>query len=285
VGSAGSQKAERGVDNLMKWRQQHIHREHRLEEFRDLTLIDRQFYEEGVTLLAGVDEAGRGPLAGPVTAAAVVFPPGCFVPGINDSKKLTPQRRERLYEEILVRTLAVGVGWADPAEIDELNILEASKLAMVRALSRLSVKPEMTLIDAVKLDTCAHEQRSLIKGDARSHAIAAASIVAKVERDRLMLRYEEEYPGYGFARHKGYPTRQHYEAIERLGLTSIHRRSFVSNDLFLTSVRRSTTFERLCEEIRAKRLVWTDAVARQWERLLPRVELAELSAFAHALRG
>lgn len=265
----------------MERRQQHIKPAHKSAV--DLMLLDRQFYEQGVNLLAGVDEAGRGPLAGPVTAAAVVFPKGCFVDGINDSKKLTPLQRERLYEAIMSCALAVSVGWADPAEIDELNILQASKLAMRRALVGLGVIPELTLIDAVKLDGWPYPQRSFIKGDALSHCIGAASIVAKVERDRLMAIYEQEFPGYGFARHKGYPTRQHYEAIASLGLTTIHRRSFVAEDLFLACARKSRTFERLREDILAQRIRWTELQAAEWNRILPRAEIEELNALARAV--
>jgi ribonuclease HII len=246
----------------------------------DITALDRSFFASGVKLLAGVDEAGRGPLAGPVCAAAVIFPPNTFVEGVNDSKKLTPHRREQLYEQIKGVALTWAVGWADPGEIDTHNILQATKLAMLRALATLQPRPDLVVIDCVKLEAWHYPQQSFVKGDARSHAIAAASILAKVERDRLMTRYEEEFPGYGFAQHKGYPTRQHFEAIERMGLTTIHRRSFVGEDFFRTRVRHSQSFMRLLDLLAAEPLSWHSADVQAKLAILPEVERSELAQVA-----
>jgi len=242
--------------------------------------LDRSFFEQGIMRLAGVDEAGRGPLAGPVCAAAVVFPPDVFIEGVNDSKKLTPRQREKLFAQITAQALGFGIGWADPGEIDELNILRATKLAMRRALDQLRVQPELVLFDAVTLEDYPEPQKAFVKGDARSHAIAAASILAKVARDRLMVRYESEFPGYGFARHKGYPTRQHVEAVTALGLTTIHRRTFTGADLFLHGMRHSRSYERWA----AKILSGTDAgalsVIEREATFLPAVEFEELRRLA-----
>jgi ribonuclease HII len=182
--------------------------------------------ERGYRLIAGIDEAGRGPLAGPVVASAVILPPDFNATGVDDSKKLTPRKRALLYDGIFSSALAVGVGVVDEAQIDEINILQASLLAMDRAVARLSLRPDYLLIDGtfpIKTDL---PQELLAKGDARSVSIAAASIVAKVTRDRLMEAYHEAYPQYGFLRHKGYPTRDHREALRELGACPIHRRSF-----------------------------------------------------------
>jgi len=182
--------------------------------------------ELGYRLIAGIDEAGRGPLAGPVVASAVILPPDFNGAGVDDSKKLTARKRALLYDEIFNRALAVGVGVVDVTQIDEINILQASLLAMERAVARLSPWPDYLLIDGtfpIKTDL---PQELLAKGDARSVSIASASIVAKVTRDRLMETYHDAYPQYGFLQHKGYPTRDHREAIRALGACPIHRRSF-----------------------------------------------------------
>lgn len=177
-------------------------------------------------VFAGIDEAGRGPLAGPVVAACVVMKPeGERIPFIDDSKKLSETRREKLYDDILRETLFAGVGQASAREIDEINILQATRLAMRRAAQGAPVS--LFYIDAVKNVGLAGEERALIHGDALSYAIAAASVIAKVTRDRLLRAMEEEYPGYGFARHKGYGTAAHMEAIRRLGMCPEHRRSFL----------------------------------------------------------
>ncbi|MCX7624993.1 MAG: ribonuclease HII [Candidatus Sumerlaeaceae bacterium] len=246
----------------------------------DITAIDRGLFAAGIRTLGGVDEAGRGPLAGPVCAAAVVFAANVFVEGVHDSKRLSARQREALYHRITASALSWSVGWADPSEIDELNILRATKLAMLRALEGLSVRPELTLIDCIQLSEWKHPQQSLIKGDARSHAIAAASIIAKVERDRLMAYYDQEYPGYGFAHHKGYPTPQHAAALSRLGLTTIHRRSFVGEDLFRVGLRKSNSFREIAELMRTNAVKWSSPGIQERIRKLPMCEVLELSLLA-----
>jgi ribonuclease HII len=180
----------------------------------------------GYRLIAGIDEAGRGPLAGPVVASAVILPPDYHAAGIDDSKKLTPRRRALLYDEIFSIATGVGVGIVDEARIDEINILRASLLAMEMAVIRLPLRPDYLLIDGTFRINADLPQELLPKGDARSVSIAAASIIAKVTRDRIMEAYHDAYPRYGFYRHKGYPTRDHREAIQALGACPIHRRSF-----------------------------------------------------------
>jgi ribonuclease HII len=175
---------------------------------------------------AGVDEAGRGPLAGPVVAAAVIFPPGYSHPGIRDSKKLSPRQRERLYPVITADAVAFGIALATPGEIDTLNILRASLLAMRRAVEALLLPADFLFIDGNQPVPCDVPQETLVGGDDRCVSIAAASILAKVSRDRMMVEYDLLYPGYGLSWHKGYPTREHLEAIRRLGPSPIHRRTF-----------------------------------------------------------
>ncbi len=183
--------------------------------------------------VAGIDEAGRGPLAGPVVAAAVVFGPGTYIPGVDDSKKLTPRARAGLLDVIVKNALAVGIGSADSTEIDDINILNAAFLAMDRAVGALGLRPGHLLIDGNLFRpgaaTAGIPFSTLVGGDGRCFSIAAASIVAKVTRDRLMEEFDRTYPGYGFARHKGYGTIDHRAAIERLGFSPIHRRSFHSS--------------------------------------------------------
>ena len=181
------------------------------------------------SLICGIDEAGRGPLAGPVVAGAVILPKDCEILYLNDSKKLSPAKREALYEEIMEKAEAVGVGMASPARIDEINILQATYEAMREAVDNLGVTPELLLNDAVTIPDVSIPQVPIIKGDAKSVSIAAASIIAKVTRDRLMVQYDKILPGYGFARHKGYGSKDHIEAIRRLGPTPIHRRTFIKN--------------------------------------------------------
>ena len=193
---------------------------------RGLYGFEREAWRQGVQRIAGVDEVGRGPLAGPVVAAAVVLDPGRRIPGLRDSKLLTESQRERLAEEIWAHALAVGLGEADAATIDKINILEATRLAMRRALSGLENPPELVLIDAVRLPALDSPQRAIVKGDRRCASIAAASIVAKVHRDRLMTEWDRHYPRYGFAEHKGYATAGHQAALRRYGPCPLHRRSF-----------------------------------------------------------
>jgi len=189
--------------------------------------FEAQAWRTGLTRVAGVDEAGRGPLAGPVVAAAVVIAPDRRVRGLADSKVLSPERREELYALIQHRAVAVGVGIVDHLTIDRVNILEATRLAMGQALAALAVVPELIITDFVSLRACPCPQRNLVDGDARCATVAAASIVAKVTRDRLMRELDTEFPAYGFARHKGYATAEHIAAIDRHGLCPLHRRSFV----------------------------------------------------------
>ncbi|MGH8279116.1 MAG: ribonuclease HII [Gammaproteobacteria bacterium] len=178
------------------------------------------------TLLAGVDEAGRGPLAGPVTAAAVILDPAQRIRGLRDSKQLSAAQRERLAAEICTRAMAWAIGWADCAEIDRMNILQASLLAMQRAVRALALAPARVLVDGNRVPVLAYQTEAIIRGDATVAAISAASILAKVERDALMRRFDRVFPGYGFAVHKGYPTVAHLAALAAYGACPIHRRSF-----------------------------------------------------------
>lgn len=204
-----------------------VHRARRREqEKKDLLFFERQYWERNILSVAGVDEAGRGPLAGPVVAAAVVFKPNVCIPFVDDSKKLSEQRREELYHAICREAVAVGVGTVSHEVIDRINILQASMLAMHKAIDQLSVQPAQLLVDG---NFFRHERipvENVVKGDALSHCIAAASIIAKVTRDSLMREYDVEYPHYGFAKHKGYGTREHVAAIHRYGLSAIHRKTF-----------------------------------------------------------
>ncbi|HEV8614076.1 MAG TPA: ribonuclease HII [Methylomirabilota bacterium] len=188
--------------------------------------FEAQAWRTGLTLVAGLDEAGRGPLAGPVVAAAVVIAPGRRIRGLRDSKLLTPEQREALFTLIQAHAVSVGVGIVDHVTIDRINILESTKLAMAHALARLAVAPELVITDFVVLPSLACPQRNLVDGDARCATVAAASIVAKVTRDRLMLEADKEFPEYGFARHKGYATADHLAALDRHGPCALHRRTF-----------------------------------------------------------
>lgn len=190
---------------------------------------ENQLYAEGVELIAGIDEVGRGPLAGPVVTAAVILPKNLLIPGVNDSKKLSEKKRVFLFDEIKRQAIAIGIGIVDEDTIDRINILNATKLAMRQAVEDLSIKAEYLLLDAVKLDNMSIKQMSLIKGDMLSQSIAAASIIAKVTRDAMMVEWDKTYPAYGFARNKGYGTREHVEAIKEKGLCPLHRRSFTKN--------------------------------------------------------
>lgn len=189
--------------------------------------LESALWRRGLPRIAGVDEAGRGCLAGPVVAAAVVLAPDAHIDGLDDSKKLTPAARETLFEAIIADALAVGIGQGSPAEIDELNILHASLEAMRRAVRNLALAPDYLLIDGNRpIADAPWPQETVVKGDARSLSIAAASIVAKVTRDRLMVRLHDDYPEYGWAGHKGYPTASHYAALRTHGPSPHHRRSF-----------------------------------------------------------
>lgn len=192
----------------------------------DIYRYDESFRLEGIRTIAGVDEAGRGPVAGPVVAAAVVLPPGASIRGLRDSKKIPEAKRKAVYHEVLRLASHVGVGLAGVEAIDRFNILEASKMAMLAAVEDLSMTPDLLLIDAVELPSLKIKQHSPIKGDDKSACIAAASVVAKVVRDCLMLRYHCLYPGFGFDRHKGYATRDHLDRLRAMGPCPIHRSSF-----------------------------------------------------------
>ncbi len=192
----------------------------------DMLYFERCAREAGSVRIAGLDEAGRGPLAGPVVAAAVVLPDGLLIPGVTDSKKLTEQQRERLFDEIIAAAVAYGIGTADERTIDEVNILQATFIAMERALQAIVPPPDLLLLDAVTLPRTRLLQKAIIKGDARSHSIAAASILAKVTRDRIMQELHERYPYYNFQKHKGYGTKEHLELIRKYGPCEAHRRSF-----------------------------------------------------------
>lgn len=193
--------------------------------------IENEYREKGFNIICGVDEAGRGPLAGPVYAAAVILPSDCVIEGLNDSKKLTEKKREALFDEIKEKALDYGIASADEKEIDEINILNATFLAMKRAINSLSVKPDLALIDGNQKPHTDIEEVTVIKGDAKSMSIAAASVLAKVSRDRFMLEMAEKYPQYEFARHKGYGTKLHYEKIAQYGVCDIHRRTFLKKIL------------------------------------------------------
>ena len=187
---------------------------------------EAQAWRAGLTRIAGLDEAGRGPLAGPVVAAAVILAPDRRVRKLCDSKLLTPERREALFHVITTHAVGVGVGIVDHATIDRVNILQATRLAMLEALRRLAVAPDLVITDFVKLPGLTCPQRNLVDGDARCATVAAASIIAKVTRDRLMVEADRQFPAYGFARHKGYATAEHLAALDRLGPCPLHRRTF-----------------------------------------------------------
>ena len=201
----------------------------RQEEPMDLWVYEREAFDAGIKLVCGVDEAGRGPLAGPVCAAAVILPPGLEIPGLNDSKKLTDKKRRELYDIMIEQAVSYGIAFASEQEIDEINILQATYEAMRQAIEKLNPQPAVLLNDAVRIPQVAIQQVPIIKGDAKSVSIAAASIVAKVTRDRMMEQYEEVFPGYGFARNKGYGSKEHIEALQTMGPTAIHRRSFIGH--------------------------------------------------------
>lgn len=192
----------------------------------DTLAFEKAAYRTGFTLVAGIDEAGRGPLAGPVMAAAVILPVGLSISGVDDSKKLTPGKREKLFETIMSQALAVGIGIITPAEIDRINILQATRRAMLAAVQQLSHQPDHLLIDGISSIESLIPQKTIKKGDSLSLSIAAASIIAKVTRDRFMIEMDAKYPGYGFSGHKGYGSAAHLDAIRRLGPSPIHRLTF-----------------------------------------------------------
>ena len=195
------------------------------ERLEGMLAYEKECYARGMELIAGVDEVGRGPLAGPVVAAAVILPKACKIPGLNDSKKIPKSKHKEIYEAVLQNAISIGIGVKDNQVIDQVNIYEATKLAMMEAIGQLEPQPQHLLIDAMKLDLPI-PQTSIIKGDANSLSIAAASIVAKVTRDQMMEEFDREYPGYDFAQNAGYGTAKHLAGLDKLGVTPIHRRSF-----------------------------------------------------------
>ena len=195
------------------------------ERLEGMLAYEKECYAREIELIAGVDEVGRGPLAGPVVAAAVILPKGCKISGLNDSKKIPKSKHKEIYEAVLQNAVAIGIGIKDNQVIDQVNIYEATKLAMMEAIGQLEPQPQHLLIDAMKLDLPI-SQTSIIKGDANSLSIAAASIVAKVTRDQMMEEFDREYPGYDFAQNAGYGTAKHLAGLDKLGVTPIHRRSF-----------------------------------------------------------
>ena len=199
----------------------------RLEKLKE---IEKEWYKKGANKICGIDEAGRGPLAGPVVVAAVIMPSDSMIEGVNDSKKVSEKKREKLYDEIISNAITWGVGIIDQNEIDEINILNATKKGLTKALTELVEKPDIILVDALTgIDTLGIPYQSIIKGDAKSYSIAAASIIAKVTRDRIMRQWDEIYPEYGFEKHKGYGTKAHIEAIKNYGICPLHRKTFVKN--------------------------------------------------------
>ena len=215
-------------------------KEKELERLKELKKIEDELYMQGIKNIAGIDEAGRGPLAGPVVVACVVMKSDSTIEAVNDSKKISEKKREKIYEEIIKEAVAYGVGIVSQTEIDKINILNATKLGLKIAVKEMEedlhkktsnvVKPEIILVDALtKIDTDNIPYKSIIKGDSKSYSIAAASIIAKVTRDRIMRQWDEVYPMYGFSKHKGYGTAAHISAIKEYGLCPLHRRSFVKN--------------------------------------------------------
>ena len=206
-------------------------KEKEIERLKELKKIENEIYEkEHVEYICGIDEAGRGPLAGPVVVASVIMKLDSFLEGVNDSKKVSEKKREKLYEQIIEEAVSYSVGIIDQNEIDEINILNATKKGLTESIKGLKVKPERIIVDALdKIDTCGIPYMPIVKGDAKCYSIAAASIIAKVTRDRIMRQWDEVYPMYGFARHKGYGTAAHIAAIKEYGLCPLHRRSFTKN--------------------------------------------------------
>lgn len=205
-------------------------KERELDRLTKLKEMENNLYSKGMNYICGIDEAGRGPLAGPVVVASVIMPKDSMIEGVNDSKKISESKREMLYEKIIEEAVSYGVAIIDQKEIDELNILNATKKALTTSLKELKVRPDIILVDALdRIDTLQIPYQSIIKGDAKAYSIAAASIIAKVTRDRIMRQWDEIYPQYGFERHKGYGTAAHIAAIKEYGICPLHRLSYVKN--------------------------------------------------------
>lgn len=202
------------------------------EEIRLIKLkeMEKEFFDKGVKYIAGIDEAGRGPLAGPVVVGSVILAPNSMIEGVNDSKKISESKREKLYEIITKEAISYGVGIVYQDEIDEINILQATKKAVNLAIKQMKIKPNIIMVDALTgIDTLGIPYKSIIKGDAKCYSIAAASIIAKVTRDRIMREWDKIYPEYGFSSHKGYGTAKHIAALKEYGPCQLHRRSFIKN--------------------------------------------------------
>lgn len=205
-------------------------KEKEIERLNVLKEEEKNLYEKNIKFICGIDEAGRGPLAGPVVVGAVILPENSFIEGVNDSKKISEKKREKIYEQIIEEAVAYSVGIVDQKKIDEINILNATKLGVKIALEGLKQKPEIIMVDALNnIDTLGIPYISVIKGDAKNYCIAAASIIAKVTRDRIMREWDEVYPIYGFARHKGYGTAEHIRVIKENGPCMLHRETFINN--------------------------------------------------------
>ena len=205
-------------------------KEKEIERLNNLKQYEQQLYKEGINYIAGIDEAGRGPLAGPVVVGVAIMKPESFIEGVNDSKKISEKKREALYDKITEEAIDWSVGIVDQTVIDKINILNATKLALHSAIEKLQIKPDRILVDALEhIDTNGIPYTSIIKGDAKIYSISAASIIAKVTRDRIMREYDEIYPQYGFSGHKGYGTSAHIEALKKFGPCVIHRNSFIKN--------------------------------------------------------
>lgn len=205
-------------------------KEKELLRLTEMKKMEQDLYNTGIKLIGGIDEAGRGPLAGPVVVACAVMPADSMIEGVNDSKKVSEKKREKLYEEIIENAISYGVGIIDQKEIDSINILNATKFGLTTAVKDLKIKPNLILVDALtNIDTCGIPYRSIIKGDAKCYSIACASIIAKVTRDRIMREWDKIYPQYGFEKHKGYGTKAHIDAIKEYGLCPLHRLGFVKN--------------------------------------------------------
>ena len=218
---------KRYEDLIAKYQRQDEKLEQERKRMEDMFIYERKY--DDFSYICGIDEVGRGPLAGPVVAGAVILPKNCDILYLNDSKKLSEKVREALYDEIMEKAVATGIGLVSPARIDEINILHATYESMRMAISNLTVAPDLLLNDAVTIPEVTVRQVPIIKGDAKSASIAAASIIAKVTRDRLMVEYDSVLPGYGFASNKGYGSAAHIEALRKMGPTPIHRRSFIKN--------------------------------------------------------
>ncbi|MFT8319477.1 MAG: ribonuclease HII [Bacillus sp. (in: firmicutes)] len=216
----------KGVQTLFKtWQKKKEKEEELHQRFLALNTYENQLRTKGYTLIAGIDEVGRGPLAGPVVTAAVILPENFYLPGIDDSKKLSEKKREEFFESIQQEAIAIGIGIIHAEEIDQINIYEATKKAMLQAINDLTINPDYLLIDAMKLTT-PYPSQSIIKGDSKSITIAAASIIAKVTRDNMMKELDKQFPAYHFKKNMGYGTKEHLEALQIEGITSYHRKSF-----------------------------------------------------------